>query len=152
MLLALAAFAGCSTLGYYLQAFNGQMELTRKARPIPQVLDDEHTPAELKARLEQVQKIRSFASRDLALPGQRQLPPLCRPEAALRGVECVRDRGILRRARQWCFPIAGCVGYRGYFAQDAADTFAVQSARPAWMCTWAAFRPTRPWDGWTTRF
>lgn len=27
-------------------------------------------------------------------------------------------------ARQWCFPFAGCVRYRGYFSEAAADAFA----------------------------
>ncbi len=28
--------------------------------------------------------------------------------------------------RQWCFPIAGCVAYRGYFSEAAANAFATQ--------------------------
>ena len=26
--------------------------------------------------------------------------------------------------QQWCFPVAGCVDYRGYYSKDAADAFA----------------------------
>jgi predicted aminopeptidase len=126
LLLAAAGFAGCSTLGYYLQAFNGQMELTRKARPIPQVLDDKHTPAELKVRLERVQEIRTFASRDLALPDNgsyRRYADLQRPFVVW-NVFATEEFAVV--PRQWCFPIAGCVGYRGYFARDSAEAFATQ--------------------------
>jgi predicted aminopeptidase len=126
LLLVLAGFAGCATMGYYLQAFNGQMELTRKARPIPQVLDDERTPADLKVRLERVQEIRTFASHDLALPDNgsyRRYADLQRPYVVW-NVFATEELSVA--PRQWCFPIAGCVGYRGYFAQDAADAFAAQ--------------------------
>ena len=28
--------------------------------------------------------------------------------------------------KEWCFPFAGCVGYKGYFAQDAAEQLAAE--------------------------
>jgi predicted aminopeptidase len=126
LLLVLAGFAGCSTLGYYLQAMNGQLELSRKARPIPQVLDDARTPAELKVRLEQVREMREFASRELALPDNgsyRRYADLQRPFVVW-NVFATEEFSVV--ARRWCFPIAGCVGYRGYFAQDSADRLAAQ--------------------------
>jgi predicted aminopeptidase len=126
LVLALAGVAGCSTLGYYLQAVNGQMELTRKARPIPQVLGDEHTPEDLKARLARVQEIRTFASQELALPDNgsyRRYADLQRPYVVW-NVFAAEEFSVV--AKEWCFPVAGCVGYRGYFAQDAADAFAAQ--------------------------
>ena len=116
-MLGLAGFAGCSTLGYYLQAFNGQMELTRKARPIPQVLDDEHTPAELKdASASTCRRSATFASRELKLPDNgsyRRYADLQRPYVVW-NVFATPEFSVV--PQQWCFPIAGCVGYRGYFA------------------------------------
>jgi predicted aminopeptidase len=125
-LLVLAGFAGCSTLGYYLQAMNGQLELSRKARPIAQVLDDERTPTELKVRLEQVQEIRGFASRELALPDNgsyRRYADLQRPFVVW-NVFAAEEFSVV--PRQWCFPVAGCVGYRGYFVQADAEKLAAQ--------------------------
>ena len=122
--LVLAGFAGCSTLGYYLQAMDGQMELSRKARPIPQVLSDERTSAELKLKLEQVQQIREFASRALALPDNdsyRRYADLRRPYVVW-NVFATEEFSLV--PEQWCFPIAGCVGYRGYFSQASAEKFA----------------------------
>jgi predicted aminopeptidase len=122
--LVVAGFAGCSTLGYYLQAMDGQMELSRKARPIPQVLSDERTPAELKVKLEQVQQIREFASRTLALPDNdsyRRYADLRRPYVVW-NVFATGEFSL--DPKQWCFPIAGCVGYRGYFSQASAERFA----------------------------
>jgi len=55
-------------VGYYVQAIGGQMELMRKARPIPEVIADAATSAELKHKLERVVQIRNFASQSLGLP------------------------------------------------------------------------------------
>lgn len=147
MLLGLAGFAGCSTLGYYLQAFNGQMELTRKARPIPQVLEDKDTPTELKARLERVQDIRAFASRELALPDNgsyRRYADLQRPYVVW-NVFATEEFSVV--PQQWCFPIAGCVGYRGYFARDGADAFAAQQ-RKAGLDVYVGGVPAYSTLGW----
>jgi predicted aminopeptidase len=124
-----AAMSGCSTLGYYWQAFDGQMELVRKARPVPDVIADPATAPELKDRLEQARQIRDFASRELRLPDNasyRRYADLKR-EYVVWNVFATDAFSI--EARQWCFPVAGCVGYRGYFAQADAEAFAAELRR-----------------------
>ena len=126
LIAVLAGFAGCSTLGYYLQAFNGQMELSRKARPIPQVLADEQTPVEVKVALARAQEIREFAVRELHLPNNgsyRRYADLQRPFVVW---NVFAAEEFSTAPKQWCFPVAGCVGYRGYFAQADAQTFAAE--------------------------
>ena len=59
---------GCSALSYYWQAFNGQMEVGRRARPIEEVMADSASGAELKRKLAYAQRAREFASRELGLP------------------------------------------------------------------------------------
>ena len=123
-LLLLAAVAGCSTLGYYLQAFNGQLELSHKARPIPEVIADSGTSPELRVKLARAQDIREFASRDLGLPDNgsyRRYADLKRPYVVW-NVFAAPEFSVV--PKEWCFPIAGCVGYRGYFAQAGADALA----------------------------
>jgi predicted aminopeptidase len=102
------------------------MELWREAKPIDRLIGDEQTDALLRQRLVRVAEIRDFASRELALPDDgsyREYAQLDRdyvvwnvfaaPELSLDPV-------------QWCFPIAGCVAYRGYFAEEKARAFAAQ--------------------------
>jgi predicted aminopeptidase len=120
----LATGAGCGTLGYYWQALGGQMELARKARPIPEVIADPATSGDLKLKLERVREIRDFASRALALPDNgsyRQYADLQR-HFVVWNVFAAPEFSV--QPREWCFPVAGCVGYRGYFAQADADGFA----------------------------
>ena len=76
--------------------------------------------AALAARLEQVQAIRRFASRDLGLPDNgsyTRYADLGRPFVTW---NVFATPGLSLEPRRWCFPIAGCVDYRGYFDEAAA--------------------------------
>jgi predicted aminopeptidase len=147
-LLALpAAGSGCGTLGYYWQAFGGQMELVRKARPIPEVIADPATAGDLKLRLERVREIRDFASRALALPDNgsyRQYADLKR-HFVVWNVFATPEFSV--QPKEWCFPVAGCVSYRGYFAQADADAFAAGVRRDG-MDVYVAGVPAYSTLGW----
>ena len=128
---ALAAFAlaGCGTVPYYWQAANGQFELWRKARPIDDWLADPATSEPLQGRLRQVQQIRAYASHDLALPDNgsyRSYADLGRPYVVWNVIAAPE---LSLQAKQSCFPVAGCVDYRGYFAEHDARGFADGLAR-----------------------
>ncbi len=114
-----AALAGCSTVEFYWQGVVGQADLLARAKPIAEVI--ETTPdAALKARLERVQSIRAFASRELGLPDNRSYTTyadLGRPFVVW-NVFAAPELSL--SPRQWCFPVAGCVAYRGYFAESDA--------------------------------
>ncbi len=88
------------------------------------MLADPATPPALKSRLERVTAIRDFASTELKLPDNqsyRSYADLQRPFVVW-NVFAAAEFSI--EPEQWCFLIAGCVGYRGYFAQENAETFA----------------------------
>jgi predicted aminopeptidase len=113
---------GCSTVGYYTQAIGGQMELLRKSRPISDVLADPATTPELKTKLEHVVQIRNFASEALALPNNdsyRRYADLKR-RFVVWNVFATPEFSV--QAKEWCFPFAGCVGYKGYFAEADAKS------------------------------
>lgn len=124
--LVLALFAGgCATsLGYYWQALDGQMALAREARPIGEVIGDPLTDEEIRAKLARVQEIREFASRELGLPDNgsyRRYADLKR-RYVVWNVFAAPEFSV--DPREWCFPVAGCVGYRGYFSEADARAFA----------------------------
>jgi predicted aminopeptidase len=121
---AAALAAGCSTLGYYMQSVEGQLSMLQSRQEITQVLADPATPVPLKKRLESALAIRDFASSDLNLPDNesyRSYADLRRPYVVW-NVFATREFSI--KPEQWCFPIVGCVGYRGYFSKTGADNFA----------------------------
>ena len=116
--------SGCSTLGYYAQSARGHIDLVRAARPVPEWLADPATPAALKERLALTQRIRDFAVSELKAPDNasyRRYADLKRP-AALWNVVAAPELSLALET--WCFPVVGCIGYRGYYAEADAKAFA----------------------------
>ena len=114
----LSASAGC----YFLQAAQGQYAIGAHSRPIPEVLADPASPPELKAQLSLVERLRDFSVRSLALPDNksyRRYADLHR-DYVVWNVFATPEFSV--DPVRWCFPVAGCVAYRGYFHEaDARD-------------------------------
>jgi predicted aminopeptidase len=126
LLAGLLLTTGCTSVGYYYQAMSGQMQIWHRSRPISRMIEESGTDATLRERLQAVQKIRDFASRELALPDNssyRKYADLERPFVVW-NVFATEEFSI--DPVQWCFPIAGCVAYRGYFKEEAASKFAAE--------------------------
>jgi predicted aminopeptidase len=120
VLALLLALSGC----YLMQAASGQMAIVSKRQPIAQVVANSSTPQTLRARLEYVRAARDFASRELGLPDNesyRSYADVGRPYV-IWNVFATDEFSV--EPRRWCFPIAGCVVYRGYFSEDAAQSYA----------------------------
>ncbi len=119
LLLALGLLPGCSTVGYYAQAIGGHLQLMREARPITEHLADPATVEPLRSKLVQAQAMRRFAVEQLGLPDNgsyRSYADLRRPYV-LWNVFAASEFSIT--PVKSCFPIAGCVDYRGWY--DEAD-------------------------------
>ncbi len=124
--------SGCSTLGYYAQAVNGHLDLLQSARPVAAVQADPQTPAALRERLALSQRMRDFAVTELQLPDNnsyRRFADLNR-SAAVWNVVAAPELGLTLKT--WCFPVLGCVGYRGYYRQSAADELAASLRQQGW--------------------
>ncbi len=123
MIVALACAAllsGCETLGYYTQAIGGQLELSARAQPVDALLEDPSTPADLRAKLALARAMRDFASRELGLPDNgsyRRYADLGRPFVVWNVVAAAE---FSTKAVESCFPVVGCVTYRGYFGEADA--------------------------------
>ncbi len=121
--LLLVALPGCGTL-YIAQAARGEWEVLHDRRPIPVVMADEHTSATVRARLAAVSEARDFATRQLALPDNKSYRSYADLGRIFVVWNVVAAPEFSVEPLQWCFPIAGCVAYRGYFAKQNADKFA----------------------------
>jgi len=132
-LIAFAAMSlvlcACGSIRYYAQAVHGQGELVFKRQPVRKLLHDPATDPKLATRLSLALAAREFASRHLGLPDNRSYTTyvaLHRPYVVWNvfatprySVEAVRH----------CFPIAGCVAYRGWFSEAAAEADAARMRR-----------------------
>lgn len=132
---ACVLLAGCSTTGYLAQAASGQWRVNRARVPLETVIADPQAPAQLRARLAQVRAAREFASRELGLPDNasyRSYADIARPYVVWNVVAAPEFSVV---PRHWCFPVAGCVAYRGYFHEAAARRFAAALARQGFDIT-----------------
>jgi len=117
LVLCLASLPGC----YYMQAAKGQWELTRKREPIDEVLNRDDVSPELKARLQLVQQARQFAVDELGLPDNDTYRTYADIERDYVVWNVFAAPEFSMQPKTWCFPVAGCVSYRGYFAEDRAE-------------------------------
>ena len=118
--------SGCSTLGYYAQAVNGHLDLLQSARPVADWVADPATPPGLRDRLLLTQRMRDFAVTELKLPDNasyRRYADLNR-SAAVWNTVAAPELGL--SLKTWCFPVMGCVGYRGHYTREPADALAAE--------------------------
>ncbi len=129
------ALAGCASttppsnaLGYYWQSLRGHLQILHAAEPIDDwVARPDISPA-LRDRLQLAQRARTFAVTELGLPDNasyRRYADLKRP-AAVWNVVAAPPYSLTLHT--WCFPVTGCIGYRGYFTEAAAQDEAANLA------------------------
>ncbi|MEO8278816.1 MAG: aminopeptidase [Ideonella sp.] len=116
--------SACAPVAYVAQSVGGHLRLVAAARPIPDWLADDSTPPALKQRLLLSQQIRNFAVDELKLPDNasyRRYADIGR-SAAVWNVVAAPELSL--HLKTWCYPIVGCVGYRGFYDRDDADAAA----------------------------
>jgi predicted aminopeptidase len=122
--LACALLAGCGT-PYLMQAASGEWHVLHERVPIDKVIADPETPPQVREHLEQVRAARAFASHELGLPDNdsyRTYADIGRPFVVWNVVAAPEFSVV---PKHWCFPVAGCVAYRGYFHEPSAREFAL---------------------------
>ena len=120
--LATLALSGC----YVMQAASGQVEVIHRSEPIPSVLANPATPARTRERLQLVQAARTFAISELALrdgKSYRKYADMGRPYV-VHNVVATPEFSV--EPRRWCFPVTGCISYRGYFDEERARAYGLK--------------------------
>ena len=117
---------GCADASYYLQSAQGHVALMRVAKPVDDWIADPQTPAELKARLALSQQIRRFAVTDLGLPDNASYHRYADLQRRAVVWNVVAAPELSLTLKTWCFPVMGCVGYRGYFEEAQARALAAE--------------------------
>ncbi len=119
---------GCGNFSYYLRSVGGQLEIWSREVPIERLLKDSALEPKLRTQLQRVLRIRQYAARELTLPNNRSYrayADLARPFVVW-NVFSAPEFSI--EPKQWCFPVAGCVNYRGYFDEVGARAHAKELA------------------------
>jgi len=120
--LVLVVLEGC----YYMQAIRGHADLMNRRRPVAVVLDDEMAADTLKARLKLVQDARDFATDELLLPDNESYRSYADLEREYVVWNVFAAPEFSLEPKTWCYPVAGCVAYRGYFDENDARKLAVK--------------------------
>ena len=102
------------------------MAVMAAREPITKVLAAPTTDPKLHARLEYVRTARAFASRELGLPDNRSYTTYADIKRRYVSWNVFAAPAFSVEPKQWCFPIAGCVVYRGYFSEAAAQRYALK--------------------------
>lgn len=117
---------GCTSISYYAQSLEGHVQIMAARRNVGKLIHDPATPEALRAKLTSASAIRQFATDELSLPDNSSYRSY---------VDIHRDAVTLAvfAAPQfslapitWCFPVFGCVPYRGYFSRKSAAESAVE--------------------------
>ncbi len=89
-------------------------------------MEREDLPIELAEKFARVMEIREFAERELLLPVGKHYSSYVdlEREHVVWNVFAAPEFSV--EAVNWCYPIAGCVAYRGYFSEQSALNYAAQ--------------------------
>ncbi len=105
---------------YYMQAIRGHTDLMQRRRPVAEVIDDDASTEALKQRLELVQAARDYAAHELLLPDNDSYRSYADLERDYVVWNVFAAPEFSLEPKTWCYPVAGCVAYRGYFDEQNA--------------------------------
>lgn len=125
-LLLISVLAACSGPGYYVQAISGQLKLMHARQDIQSLLSDPATTAELATQLTTAEQIKTFAQSALDLPSNGSYSSYVEVDGDALVWNVVATPEFSFAPKKWCFPVAGCVPYRGFFKQKKADGSALR--------------------------
>ncbi|MFM7783568.1 MAG: aminopeptidase, partial [Gammaproteobacteria bacterium] len=142
LLALLLPLAGCESIAYLAQASSGQSKLLLARRPIEAVIADPASTPELRARLDLVRALRAYAARELGMDEREGFDSFAASGRRYVVWNVVAAPEFSVTPLAWCFPVAGCVSYRGYFDEAAARRFADalgREGRETWVYGVAAY-------------
>ena len=145
----LFALAGCESISYYSQSLGGHLSLVNAGRPVDRLIDDPESGPDLRAQLGEARAIRAFASERLALPDNRSYRSYVDTGREYVTWAVFATPELSLEVRTWCFPVVGCVPYRGYFLREEAFEYA-QGLADQGNDVYVAGIPAYSTLGWTS--
>ena len=149
LLSGLLGLGGCALDVPHLgRAVSGHLGVLQATRPVQDWLADPDTPAALRERLQLARDIRAFAVRELQLPDNASYTRYADigRSAVLWNVVAAPELSF--ELKRWCYPVTGCVGYRGHFELQRAEREA-QALRAQGLEVYLYGVPAYSTLGWT---
>ena len=115
--------SACESAHFYWQASTGHLDLMRQRQPVADVLQGDSLSEQQRAQLLQAVAIRDYAADTLFLPVNDNYQHIVSLDSNYVSWNVFAAESLSMEALQWCFPVAGCVSYRGYFKEQAARDY-----------------------------
>lgn len=125
----ITAISGCSTIGYYGHVTKGHLSIISQRKDVDKLLKKDDLDANLKRQLKLVVDARQFAVTQLQLPDNDSYLKYVDLERPYVVWNVFAADELALTAKQHCFPVAGCVVYRGYYNEEAAKQAAESLAQ-----------------------
>ncbi|MCJ7802245.1 MAG: aminopeptidase [Candidatus Marinimicrobia bacterium] len=138
---------GCSNVSYLAQAASGHFRIMSSRESIKNLLKNETLDIESINKLKLILEVRKYATEELGLPKNKSYTFVSEIDKQFLGwnVYCTSKYSV--EPQKWCFPISGCVVYRGYFKKFKALEYASKMKQKGFDVT---FRPFNAYStlGW----
>jgi len=128
LLVLTLCLSGCGTVGYYSQIVTGHMKIVLGKKSVEQMIAQDDLDERTRDRLQLALQAREFAINELALPNTKSYTTFYDTGQQFVTWNVVAAPEFSFSPRIWCFPVAGCVSYRGYYAEEDARAYADQLA------------------------
>ena len=110
---------GCS-VGYLLHLGRGQMKIVCGSECIEDVLIDPDVPEWVKGKIRLVLEAKAFGERQVGLAPSKNYTSYYAVKNPPVAYNLTASPRLELEAYRWCFPIAGCLPYKGFFDHDRA--------------------------------
>lgn len=120
LFICLSLLSACSSVDYFSHLAKGQFDLLWKRQTVAELLESEEISEQLRERLLLAEKIRHFAEAKLMLPVDDAYSSYTdlRRDYVVWNVYAAPELSL--EAYTWCYPILGCMAYRGYYEESRA--------------------------------
>ena len=124
LLLLSILLVSCETVSYYSQAARGQLAINLGRENIQLLIQDENLSHELRSKFIEIDKIRDFSETQLGLPLGENYSTYVELDREYVVWNVFAAPEFSTEPFNWCYPLAGCVSYRGYFSEKSAMRYA----------------------------
>lgn len=118
LLISITGLTGCADLGYLMHTANGHFDIISRTEKTETLINDPETDPRLREQLNKVNHILDFANDHLDLPSNGSYSEYADigRDYVLKNLFATEEFSI--HAKRWCYPLVGCMGYRGYFDEQ----------------------------------
>ncbi len=127
--LGLGLVTGGCTVGYLFHVGKGQLRIVCGSRSTEAVLRDAEVPESVKKKIRLVLDAKAFGEAELGLAPSKNYTRYYMVKHPPVAYNLTASPRFDIEAYAWCFPVAGCLPYKGFFARERAERDSARMSR-----------------------